>query len=133
MEAKTLLAEARRARECAYAPYSGFAVGAALLCENGKIYTGANVENASYGATMCAERTALFRAVTEGERAFSALAIVGGRIGEETVLCPPCGMCRQVLSEFCGSELPIYLEGAEGVQTTTLGTLLPFAFDSGVM
>lgn len=112
----------------AYAPYSGFRVGAALLTESGKVYTGCNVENASYSATNCAERTAIFKAVSEGERTFTAIAVVGGKQGKITALCPPCGVCRQVLREFCAETMPVYLTDGKTVQTVTVGQLLPGAF-----
>ncbi len=101
MEDKHLISLAMEARQKAYAPYSGFLVGAALLVESGKVYQGCNIENASYGATNCAERTAVFRAVSEGERSFSAIAIVGGLRDRELTYAYPCGICRQVLREFC--------------------------------
>ena len=95
-----LLEEALKARKAAYAPYSGFQVGAALLCADGSIYTGCNVENSSYGAACCAERTAFFKAVSEGKRSFRAIAVVGGKKDEEVLeVCPPCGICRQVMRE----------------------------------
>ena len=102
MDGKSLLAEAKAARENSYCPYSGFAVGVALLAKDGTVYRGCNVENASYGATNCAERTALFAAVADGRKPgdFEAIAIAGGPKGGELIPCPPCGICRQVLSEF---------------------------------
>jgi len=114
-----LLALARRARENAYAPYSGFAVGAALLGADGRVYTGCNVENAAYPVACCAERTALFHAVA------------GGRVGDKAeASCPPCGVCRQALAEFCDPEtFRVYLAApGGGVEETTLGALLPRAF-----
>ena len=119
------MAIAVKAREMAYAPYSGFRVGAALLGKSGKVYTGCNVENASYTPTNCAERTAVFKAVSEGEREFSAIAIVGGMGEQVSEFCAPCGVCRQVLSEFCGADMKIYF--ADGSETT-LGELLPNGF-----
>lgn len=123
---------AREARSRSYCPYSGFAVGAALLCEDGTVYQGCNVENAAYGPSICAERVAVFKAVSEGHRSFAALAIAGGRAGEEPAgICPPCGVCRQVLREFCGSELPIYLaKPGEAFELHTLGELLPLSFSN---
>ena len=94
-----LIKQAIEARKQSYCPYSGFAVGAALLCGDGTVYTGCNIENASYSPTNCAERTAFFKAVSEGKREFVAIAIVGG--SEELQKCYPCGVCRQVMSEFC--------------------------------
>lgn len=129
MDDKTLLERARDARERAYAPYSGFCVGVALLSRSGEIYTGCNVENASYGATNCAERTAFFKAVSEGEREFSRIAIVGGS-GCGTACCPPCGICRQVMREFCNpDEFYIVLEdGDRGMKKFLLRDLLPEGF-----
>ena len=96
MEARELLAMAYEARERSYAPYSHFRVGAALLTKSGKVYKGCNIENAAYTPTNCAERTAFFKAVSEGEREFTAIAIVGGKEGEACDFCAPCGVCRQV-------------------------------------
>lgn len=102
---KELMLAAIEAREGAYAPYSGFYVGAALLTAEGKIYTGCNIENAAYTPANCAERTAIFKAVSEGERDFAAIAIAGGPKGEPPrEFCPPCGVCRQVMMEFCDSD-----------------------------
>ncbi len=121
-----LINAASAARQQAYVPYSQFAVGAALLGGDGIIYTGCNVENASYGLTCCAERTALFKAVSNGTHRFLALAVVGGAVGDGIgTPCPPCGICRQALAEFCDDDMPIILGNGE---KTTLGTLLPNAF-----
>lgn len=129
MTAQMLVSEAIRAMENAYAPYSGYKVGAALLCKDGAVYRGCNVENASYGATNCAERTAIFKAVSEGQREFAALAICGGKGGVLSGQFPPCGICRQVIREFCGDDFPIYLvESAESWQEVTLAQLLPHSF-----
>lgn len=125
-----LMQEAAKAREMAYAPYSGFLVGAALLCADGSIYCGCNVENASYGASNCAERTAIFKAVSEGKRSFRAIAIVGGP-KEKGVQksCPPCGICRQVMQEFCGDDFVIVLGQSEAdYQLYTLREILPLPF-----
>ncbi len=124
-----LLALAKDMTKRSYAPYSHFHVGAALLCDDGAIYTGCNVENASYGATNCAERTAVFKAVSEGYTHFMALAIAGGPEGEIGDACPPCGICRQVLSEFCDRDMPVYLAKADGYDEYTLVQLLPLTFD----
>ncbi len=113
----------------AYAPYSHFTVGAALLTKGGKVYSGANVENASYGATVCAERVALFSAIIDGERQFSVLALSGGKnlVSNKNTL--PCGVCLQALSEFCGKDFKILIaDGSEDYKTFTLGELLPKAF-----
>ena len=126
-----LTALAYEARERAYAPYSGFRVGAALLTKQGRVYLGCNIENASYGAANCAERTAFFKAVSEGEREFAAIAIVGGaEEGPKGGMCAPCGICRQVMREFCDpSTFLIFLEDGEGgVSEYTLNELLPYGF-----
>ena len=123
-----LIQLAAEARKKAYAPYSGFYVGAALLGKSGKVYTGCNVENAAYTPTNCAERTAVFKAVSEGEREFSAIAIVGGMGEEMSDFCAPCGICRQVLAEFCDADFPIVLGTPEKYQAYTLAELLPFSF-----
>lgn len=124
MTGRQLIKAAKEAQAFSYSPYSGFKVGAALLCKSGKVYTGCNIENASFSATVCAERTALFKAVSEGEREFSAMAIVGS-----TDLCFPCGVCRQAMSEFCGKNFKIYLEENGKPVTYALGELLPGRFD----
>ena len=130
-----LIRMAREARERAYTPYSGFAVGAALLCRDGTVYQGCNIENAAYGPSVCAERVAVFKAVYDGKRDFAAIAIVGGRAGEAvTGLCPPCGVCRQVLREFCDPDLTIYLAGEDDrYEVHTLGELLPVSFSNADM
>ena len=126
---RELVLQAEQAMKNAYAPYSGFRVGAALLTQSGKIYTGCNVENGAFSPTICAERTAVAKAVSEGERKFKALAVVGGKNGVIAGICPPCGVCRQVLQEFCGPEFPIYLGKGNGeFETVTLKELLPLGF-----
>lgn len=125
---KLLMTKAQEARKNSYSPYSHFRVGAALLCKNGKIFTGCNIENAAYTPGNCAERTAIFKAVSEGERDFEALAIVGGKEGETADFCAPCGVCRQVIAEFCNKDFKIVLGNEEKFQAYTLGELLPFAF-----
>lgn len=124
--ARRLLDQARQARENAYAPYSRFPVGAALLAEDGRVFTGCNVENASYGLANCAERVAIGKAVSEGARTFSAIAVIGP---EDSTACAPCGACRQVLVEFA-PDMPVVMpgDGDEGVQITTMAELLPGAF-----
>lgn len=127
----TELAEAAlKARENAYAPYSHFAVGAALLTHDGTIYCGCNVENASYGATNCAERTAFYKAVSHGQREFTAIAIAGGKEGQP--LCDyifPCGICRQVMQEFCRSDFQIFVvKRIDDYQIHSLDELLPYGF-----
>ena len=113
----------------AYAPYSHFTVGAALLGRNGKIYTGCNVENAAYSPTCCAERTAFFNAVADGCRKFEAIAVVGGPDGNVTDYCPPCGVCRQVMTEFCGPEFMVILAKSHTERKVyQLRELLPESF-----
>lgn len=131
MEPEALIRQAHKARKRAYTPYSGFQVGAALLTGDGKVYQGCNIENASFGATNCAERTAFFKAVSEGEKKFKAIAIVGGKAGEEAgQMCSPCGICRQVMMEFCNpKEFQVFLEdGKDDFKTFTLEELLPLGF-----
>ena len=129
MTPEKLISVAVAAMGNAYTPYSGFKVGAALLCSDGTVYGGCNVENAAYGPTNCAERTAVFKAVSEGKREFTAIAICGGKDGNITDFCPPCGVCRQVLREFCKDDFTIYLVGPDGAyKTVTLAELLPFGF-----
>jgi cytidine deaminase len=126
---KELIALADKARERSYCPYSGYSVGAALLTKDGKVYTGANIENASFTPTVCAERVALFSAVHAGEEDFEAIAVVGGLVGEAAEkLFTPCGVCRQVLSEFCKADMRIIIGASDKALTTTLGELLPYGF-----
>ena len=129
MTPEKLISAAMAAMANAYAPYSGFKVGAALLCSDGTVYGGCNIENAAYGPTNCAERTAIFKAISEGRRDFTAIAICGGKDGNITAFCPPCGVCRQVLREFCKDDLTVHLAGPNGTyKTVTLADLLPFSF-----
>lgn len=131
MTPEALIEQAKTAMTRAYAPYSRFHVGAALLGASGRVYLGCNVENAAYGVCNCAERTALFKAVSEGERQFAALAVVGGPEGVIRDVCTPCGVCRQALREFCADDFPIHVCGADGdVRTFTLSQLLPASFSS---
>ena len=125
---QSLMEAAVSAREFSYSPYSGYRVGAALLGKSGKVYTGCNVENAGYTPTNCAERTAVFKAVSVGERAFAAIAVVGGAGDRIDPACTPCGVCRQVLAEFCAADMPVILGTPENLRVLTLGELLPFAF-----
>ena len=131
MTNEELIMEAGKARQMAYAPYSKFKVGAALVTKDGKIYHGCNVENASYSVTNCAERTAFFKAVSEGEREFEKIAIVGGMEGTAAEeMCAPCGVCRQVMMEFCNAEnFQIILADGKGkwIQIS-LKELLPYGF-----
>jgi cytidine deaminase len=124
----SLMASAVTAREFSYSPYSGYRVGAALLGADGRIYTGCNIENAGYSPTNCAERTAVFKAVSEGVREFCAIAVVGGSSDTLDAACTPCGVCRQVLAEFCEPDMPVILGTPEEMRVLTLGELLPFAF-----
>ena len=125
---KALITAAAGARELSYAPYSNFCVGAALLARDGRIFTGCNVENAAYSPTNCAERTAVFKAVSEGVREFAAIAVVGGKRGETSPLCAPCGVCRQVLAEFCPPDFPVILGTPEDFRVYALNEILPLAF-----
>ena len=125
---KELLNAAVGAREYSVAPYSGFAVGACLMTKNGKFYTGCNIENASFSPTICAERTAFVKAISEGEKEFAAIAIVGGKIGEELCFCAPCGVCRQVMTEFCDGDFEIILGSPDDYKVYTLKELMPLAF-----
>ena len=129
MTPEKLLSLAQEAMTHAYAPYSRCKVGAALLCADGTVYGGCNIENAAYGPTNCAERTAIFKAVYDGHRDFTAIAVCGDKDGDVTGPFPPCGVCRQVLREFCGDDFQVYLAGADGViETYTLSQLLPHSF-----
>lgn len=119
-----------KAMENAYVPYSGYKVGAALLTKSGKIYTGCNIENASYSPTVCAERTAIFKAVSEGEREFLKIAVAGGKYGEITGEFPPCGVCRQVMAEFCGADFEILVvKGENSFMKYKFSEILPFSFN----
>lgn len=127
MTGKELMEQALKAREYAYVPYSSFKVGAALLAASGEVYLGCNIENAAFTPTNCAERTAVFKAVSEGVTEFTALAVVADT--EQPVT--PCGVCRQVLVEFCQPQMPVYLGNLQGkIRETTLAELLPGAFTS---
>lgn len=120
---------AKDAMKNSYAPYSEYNVGAALLCKNENIYKGCNVENASYSLTNCAERTALFNAISNGEKEFQAICIVGGKNGVITDYAMPCGACRQALAEFSDESLKVYVGIAEdNIKEFTLGELLPYSF-----
>lgn len=127
-QAESLVKQALAARENAYCPYSSFAVGAALLCGDGTVYTGCNVETAAFNG-CCAERTAIFHAVADGKRGFTAIAVAGAGKGQEPdSLCTPCGVCRQVIREFCGPDFEIILTDGKNIQAVTLEELLPMAF-----
>lgn len=129
MEIEELIRQAVNAREYAYAPYSGFKVGAALLCRDGNVYTGCNIENAAYTPTNCGERTAFFKAVSDGEREFSRIAIVGGKDGEMSAPAP-CGVCLQVMAEFCeaGTFEVVMAKSEEDYTVRKLADLLPYGF-----
>ena len=127
---RALLAMAEEARKASYSPYSGITVGAALLTSSGRVYTGANIENASYSPTICAERVAFFKAVNEGEREFLAIAIAGGEKDKPSKAdFPPCGVCRQVMGEFCNKDFYIIWGNGEKITKKTLAEILPFGFD----
>lgn len=130
MDKKDLFILAKEAMKNSYAPYSNYNVGAVLLAKNGNIYKGCNVENASYSATNCAERTALFSAVASGEKEFESICIVGGKNSEITDYAMPCGICRQALAEFCNEDFKVYVGISENdIKEFTLGELLPYSFD----
>lgn len=134
MTSEELILEAKKAREHAYTPYSHFQVGAVLVAKSGKIYHGCNIENAAYSPTNCAERTAFFKAVYEGEREFERIAIVGGPEGSPAdTLCAPCGVCRQVMMEFCDPDTfqIILATGEEDHRIYKLKDLLPLGFGPG--
>ena len=129
-----LIQLAEKARQNAYAPYSGYTVGAALLSADGTVSVGCNVENASYGATLCAERVAIARAVADGKREFVAIAIVGGEAGRAPdTFFSPCGICRQVLREFCRADFRVLIGRGEEIVRHTLVELLPNSFSSDAM
>ncbi|MBQ2934113.1 MAG: cytidine deaminase [Clostridia bacterium] len=134
MSNKELVKAAFAAMQKAYAPYSGYKVGAALLSKSGTVYSGCNVENASYSPTNCAERTAFFKAISEGEREFSAIAVVGGKDGVVTNLFMPCGVCRQVMAEFCDADFKVLVARSEDdFSEFTLLELLPSGFSKNNM
>jgi cytidine deaminase len=128
-EYDALILAAKQARENAHAPFSDFRVGAAVRANSGRVYTGCNIENASYGLTCCAERVAIFKALSEGERGFEAIAVVT----ETDNLTPPCGACRQIIWEFCG-DVPVILANLNGkIERESAGKLLPRPFDSSFL
>lgn len=131
MNDKELVKAALAAREFSYSPYSGYSVGAALLCTDGTVYTGCNIENSAFTPTNCAERTAFFKAVSEGRHDFLKIAVVGGKAGmPPNMTCTPCGVCRQVMSEFCTADFEIITASSPDEYTTvTLEELLPRGFD----
>ncbi len=124
-----LVNEALIAREKSYSPYSKFKVGAALEAKNGNVYLGTNIENASFSATNCAERTAFYNAIINGEKDFLKIAVVGGKDDEITDFCLPCGVCRQVMSEFCNKDFEIICFNGKEVKKFSLDEILPFGFN----
>ena len=129
MTPEKLIELAKDAMTRSYSPYSGFQVGAALLCADGTVYQGCNIENAAYGPTNCAERTAFFKAVYDGHRNFTAIAVCGGKDGVITGAFPPCGVCRQVMREFCDDDFMIYMVGAgDSYEGYPLKEILPHSF-----
>ena len=129
MTPEALMELAKEAMTHSYCPYSGYKVGAALLCADGRVYQGCNIENSAYGPTICAERTAIFKAVYDGCRDFAAIAICGGKDGVISGRFPPCGVCRQVMAEFCEEDFQIYLtDDRGGIEIHRLGELLPLSF-----
>ena len=129
MTPEQLMAKAKEAMTNAYAPYSGYKVGAALLCKDGSVYQGCNLENAAFSPTVCAERTAFFKALYDGHREFTAIAVCGGKDGIITKAAPPCGVCRQVMAEFCKEDFLIYLTDETGIiYAYKLSEILPLGF-----
>ncbi len=128
MTNEKLIELALEARKAAYAPYSRFRVGAALEAADGSVYTGCNIENATYTPTVCAERVAFFKAISEGHRTFRRIAIVGGMDDDLSDIAPPCGVCRQVMREFCGDGFEVLLSDGRETMVVTLADLLPTAF-----
>ena len=128
MNPEKLVELAKEAMARAYCPYSGYKVGAALLCADGTVYQGCNIENASFTPTICAERTAFFKAVYDGHRDFKAIAVCGGKDGVIEGQFPPCGVCRQVMREFCPDDFTVYLVDKDGFDAVTLAQLLPYSF-----
>lgn len=132
MNNSDLIKIALEARKFSYSPYSGFSVGAALLCDDGSVYTGCNIENSAFSPTNCAERTAFFKAVSEGKKEFLKIAVVGTDSSKEIPdnYCPPCGVCRQVMKEFCSEDFEILIaKNSDDYKALTLSELLPLSFD----
>lgn len=132
MKNSDLIVLALEARKFSYSPYSGFSVGAALLCKDGSVYTGCNIENSAFSPTNCAERTAFFKAVSEGKKEFVKIAVAGGDSIEKipSNYCSPCGVCRQVMKEFCSPDFEIIIaKSSDDYKTLTLAELLPLSFD----
>lgn len=126
-----LIEQAKKASLNSYSPYSNFKVGAALLTKSGKVYLGCNIESVCHTPTTCAERTAFFKAISEGEKEFEAIAVVGGMFGNFEDYCLPCGVCRQVMTEFCGDDFKIYATNGKEIKTYLLKELLPYSFKLG--
>ena len=129
MNNNELINLAKKCLENSYAPYSNFKVGAALLCKNGTVFSGVNIENSSFSVTNCAERTAIFSAISNGEKEFEKIAVVGGKNGKIEDFCFPCGVCLQVLSEFCEKDFEIVLFNGKDIKIYTLSQLLPESFE----
>lgn len=132
MNNSELISKALEVRKFSYSPYSGFSVGAALLCDDGSVFAGCNIENSSFSPTICAERTAIFKAVSEGKKNFLKIAVVGADSENETPVnyCPPCGVCRQVMREFCGNDFEIVIaKSCDDYKVKKLSELLPESFD----
>ncbi len=123
-----LIALAAEMTRHSYAPYSHFHVGAALLCRDGRVWTGCNIENAAFGPTVCAERVAFFSAIRDGAQDFERLAVVGGEEGRITSFTYPCGVCRQVMREFCGDDFAVIVSDGKEIREIALGDLLPHSF-----
>ena len=131
MTTEKLIEHAKEAMTHAYAPYSGYKVGAALLCADGTVYCGCNIENVSFTPTVCAERSAIFKAVYDGHRDFVAIAVCGGKDGVITGAFPPCGVCRQVMREFCDDDFVIHMvTGPQSFESCTMADLLPHSFSA---
>ncbi len=128
MTNKQLITIAQEMRDKSYSPYSHFAVGAALLAKSGKVYTGCNIENAGFTPTICAERVAFFKAVSEGEREFEKIAIVGGRHGEVADFCAPCGVCRQVMTEWVDDDFTLILGNKDNFKEYPFSEVMPYRF-----
>ena len=128
MTNEALVKKAKEAMRFSYSPYSHCKVGAALLSKDGRVFTGCNVENAAFGPSICAERTAVCKAVSEGVTEFTRIAVVGGKDGVLSGTFPPCGVCRQVLSEFCGKEFTVLFGTEDGYEEHAFAELLPFSF-----
>ena len=128
MTDRELVLLAQKARDNAYVPYSSYQVGAALLCGDGSVYTGCNIENAAFTPTVCAERVAFFKALSDKKRSFVKIAVVGGKTGDISDTCTPCGVCRQVMAEFCDRDFEILTGNPDNIISHCLSELLPLAF-----